>query len=99
MHFRSTSFKYIKKTKTFTANMSVLSLDGAREILHRVYDDACDDGLVLISDVTGKSVTYVVVDTMTSRLASFSGWVLEPTQESVRKVPSCKGTQVIIFNN
>lgn len=62
----------------------------------RVYPDSCDVGL----QVWGKMfpVNYVLEEEVT-REGETIMWRLVPTPESVRKVPSCVNTRVVIFND
>jgi len=51
----------------------------------RVYDDACDEGLTLVSSRTGKSVVFVVDATIRDAEGDIEYWMLVPaTERSLR---------------
>jgi hypothetical protein len=50
-------FSYNAKTQTFTAESS--DLHGAKGP-SRVYDDACDEGFILVSHITGDSIVFAL---------------------------------------
>ena len=44
----------------------------------RVYDDACDEGLTLVSARTGREVVFVVTRTVRDNDGDVSFWLLAP---------------------
>lgn len=48
-------FTYTKETQSFSAWASDFK---GRRVLSRVYDDACDEGFVLVSHVSGKAMVF-----------------------------------------
>lgn len=88
-------FHYIKDKKTLVAEMS--DFGGAQ--FHQVYPDSCDEGLTLVSHVTGKEVDYVVNHTEKDKEGEIQFWELIPTKPSIRRVPAAKGTKIKIFND
>jgi hypothetical protein len=56
----TTMFTYDARTCTFATEASSLDEGGRREWLERVYDDACDLGLTLVSHTTGAEIVFAV---------------------------------------
>lgn len=90
---RSSAFHYNKQTKTLTAEMSDL---GTGRKWYRVYDDACDAGITIISDHTGREVVFVITYTATDRDGDTLHWLLKPAKK-YQGVD--EELQVIIFND
>jgi hypothetical protein len=97
--FFSSDFSYDREQKMFTEEISTLSQGGRRQVFSQVYDDACDEGFKMISKVTGKIVYYVVDSEDRDGENELQGWRLVPTRDSIRRVPECKGTSVLIIND
>lgn len=51
-------FTWTSETKSFSAFLS--DFKPYQEVFGRVYDDACDEGFVLVSHKTGKEMTFGV---------------------------------------
>lgn len=66
--------------------------------LTRVYPDACDAGLI-VNTKRGNSIQYVAADLNLDREGDVTSWVLHPSPESLREVPACAGTSVVVFND
>lgn len=76
----TTKFTYIPDGRTFVTEASDLGNSGAvAGLFGRVYDDACDYGLTLVSHKTGREVVCSVVETM-EREGETLGWVLKPVK-------------------
>jgi hypothetical protein len=97
--FWSSEFEYNPKTRTLVQEISTLSQGGSKQVFSRVYDDACDEGFKIVSKVTAHAVVYVVDGHDTNADNEIQGWRLVPTQDSVRRVPACKGTHVLVIND
>lgn len=100
--YRSAQFTYNRETKTFVAEMSDLDQGGRREPFSRVYDDACDEGLTLISDRTGEEVVFVYVDREymgQGEDRELAAYVLTPAPESIRGKPHLSSLKIKIFND
>lgn len=63
-------FSYDGGTQTFSAEIS--STNG----LGRVYADACDDGLTLVSSRTGREIVFVVADVQRDGEGDVQAWSL-----------------------
>ncbi len=55
--------KFTYTDNVFIGEVSELGMDPTRPVFGPVYDDACDEGLTLISHVTGAEVVFVVTHT------------------------------------
>jgi hypothetical protein len=91
----SKSFDYCQISKTFTADISDL---GSR-VFERIYPDACDQGIVMMSYKTGVEAKFVVEKEERDRENDLTGWILVPTADTLRKIPHLNGVKVIIFND
>ena len=65
-------FTYVAEVREFVAEASSLPP------FRRVWDDACDEGLTLISARTGREVVCAVVDLMRDDEGELTGWTLRP---------------------
>jgi len=74
VHVSTEHFTYEADRKMFIAEASDLPISG----LGRVYEDAVDTGLVLVSSRTGKEITFVVADVET-RCGDIMAWSLTST--------------------
>ena len=91
-------FLYSKETKTFVASISDL---GTTYVFDRIYSDAADEGLTLVSEKSGLEATYYLDHTNFSNDADreLESWELKPTVETVRKHPQLRDTTILIFND
>lgn len=97
--FNTKIFTYDVSKKCFVAEMSDLGRDYP---FVQIYNDACDEGLELVSEITGNvskwfvnSHEYTGIDDDRELVAT----VLKPTPESVRKYSALKECTMIIFND
>ena len=88
-------FSYNKDTRTFVAEASDLGSDP----FQRIYEDAADEGVELVSHVTGKSAKFAVNSYERNDDHEFIAWNLVPTAETIRKNPRMRGVTMIIFND
>jgi hypothetical protein len=91
----SDRFTYNDATKLFIAEASDLQ----NQHLNRLYDDACDVGLVIESTKTGKLVRYYMSSVVKDGDGDVESWNYYPTTESLHEVPECVGTSVTVFND
>lgn len=89
-------FHYDAANKLFSAYASDIS--HAMPLFHRVWADACDEGLILISERTGLGSNWVVTSVDEDE-GDVAGWNLVPTDESVRKNAGLKGVRMLIIND
>lgn len=82
-------FNYIASDNTFVADASDLNGFG------RVYDDACDLGVTLVSAKTGREVVFVVTAERRDGEGEILFWELRPATLDTRRSP---GT-VQIYND
>lgn len=73
-------FSYDDRTRTFTADMS------DTRGLGRVYDDACDDGLTIVSPVSGAERVFVVQSVERDREGDVTRWLLASLEGGFRMI-------------
>jgi hypothetical protein len=84
------------KDRTFSAEIS----DFGHEFrFGQIYDDAYDEGLILVSDRTGNEAKYAIDGHIKDAEGDLVCWVLIPIRESAVKHPGVLGTKVILFND
>lgn len=91
----SRQFSYDKTQKSFVAEISSL---GSNPFI-QIYPDACDEGIVMESEKTGRSARFAVEDTLRSSEGEILYWKLVPTAETLRKNPRLAGHEITIFND
>ena len=99
MRYTTIQFDYNPQSKTFVAEASDLTQGGASSLFGQIYSDACDLGLILVSQRTGAEVRYVV-----SRSVMHDGdlllWELVPADQTLRrKLVGAQDTKITIFND
>lgn len=82
-------FSYDRKRYLFTAEIS--STAG----LGRVYDDACDEGLTLVSARTGTEMVFVVEFVSRDAEGDILFWYLRPVSNSTRN----RSLRIKLLNN
>jgi hypothetical protein len=87
------------KNKVFSEEMSTLSGGTRTFSWTRLYSDACDVGVVLVSQKTSKEVRYYLHDTHKDNDNDVQYWELLPCTEDVRKNPGVKNTKIMIWND
>lgn len=92
-------FNYNVKDKQFVAELSDLEDSNKELAWERVYTDACDLGLTIVSENTGKYVTFVINESKYDDEGDLLYYVLGPTAKSMKEVPECKGLSMILFND
>lgn len=65
----------------------------------QVYDDACDDGFVIVSHKTGTEATFALDRTDADDEGEIDGWHFIPTRDTLRKHPQLKGWTVLVVND
>lgn len=94
MRHSTSKFSCSKDAKRFSAEISSLG----RNVFGQIYTDACDQGIILVSEKTGAESKWAVEREV--RLNDdLDGWVLVPTAETLRKIPSLRGYEVHIWND
>jgi len=94
--YSSKQFHYDPEDMMFSVEASEL----ARYPFARIYPDACDEGFVIRSAKTGKEVTYYIDHVEKDKKENeIKFWLLRPIEASIKKVPTARGTKVIVFND
>lgn len=90
----SSVFAYYAREKTFSIEVSDVK---GFPFCGRLYNDACDEGFVLVSHKTGKSQPYFLNQTIRNDFGEdVAGWEFLPAEPVL---PGAKGTKVIVFND
>lgn len=98
MQISTCKFTYNKQHRGFVAEASDLC-PVSQPLFHRVFDDSCDDGITLISHITGLSADFYVDEIGKNADQDILYWLLKPTSTTVRKYPRLRGVYVRIFND
>lgn len=95
--FSTEQFSY--DNKTFRAEVSDLSRGGHMSIFGMIYNDACDEGLTLVSHKTGKEAKFAVDYIHKDNENDIMWWTLVPTRDTIRHLPSLRNIRVVIYND
>ena len=91
----SKQFSVDRVKQTLTAEISEL---GVRPFV-RMYSDACDEGIEIYSDKTGKVSRWVIQETCYDDDGDITCWKLEPTGGSLAHDISLATWTMKIFND
>lgn len=94
----SKKFSYDSDTNAFTAWASTLDEGMKKHMFGRIFNDACDEGMYIVSDKTGAEAGFAVDREERNDDNDITSWVLKPTDETKRKFPLLKNATVTIFN-
>jgi hypothetical protein len=100
MVFTGEKFSVHSDTKMLVAYASDLGLHAGALPFARIYDDACDAGISIVSHKTGVKLTYYV-DQHEDRNADgeITGWRYTLTPEHARSHPNMREWKVLIIND
>lgn len=98
MQFSTERFTVAAAKKLFISELSDLTQGNP---FHRLHQDACDEGLVLISQNTNRESTWYVdheerSDDEDNELLAYH---LFPTPETLKKVPQLTGWEMVLIND
>lgn len=99
MPYNTNHFTIDPHNKLFITEASDLSGGRETDIWDSLYPDACDIGLKLISDRTGKEAHFYLVETKRDVDNDVVEWELLPTTETKHKFPNLQGWKVIVLND
>jgi hypothetical protein len=68
------------------------------EIFHRIYPDACDEGITVVGK-TGIQADYYIAHEVKDGEGDLLRIILEPTRESIRRHPRVANTRVVLLND
>ena len=74
----ASQFHYHRDTKTFTQELSSL---GNAQPWGRLYDDACDEGFVLVSPWTQRKIPFYLASCDTNQEGEVHGWWFKSTDK------------------
>lgn len=98
MKFSTDMFHWTPEDGLFSQELSSLNVTPNQNAFHRLYNDACDEGITLVSHITDEEATYYI-DKVDSSFGDVQGWHLLPTPETIRQFPRLKNTKVLIIND
>lgn len=89
------------KQLTFSdGNASAFISDFGQDFrFERIYPDACDQGVSVVSEKSGKVAKYAVERELTDGEGELQGWRLTPTRETLRALPQLSGKNLMIYND
>lgn len=99
MQFSTAMFHWSPEDGLFSQELSSLGVKPTVNAFHQLYSDACDEGITLISETTGKEANYYINSVDKDDEGDTCGWNLLPTQETIRALPKLKNTKVLIIND
>lgn len=83
---------------TYSAEASMLSLGGRYPMFGQVYQDAADEGCVLVSSKTGCELKMVVKQTHRDRENDVQYWELESDPADARRLKLAAPLKLKVFN-
>lgn len=89
-------FDYSPERKEFHQDISMLSHSGI-DIFSRLYDDAADQGFILKSHITGKELTFHLVNESRDGDGDVKFWVYELVPGVYD--PKVMGATVVVLND
>jgi hypothetical protein len=90
---------FVHPDKTLSADISDLSGGGAKQVFGRIYADACDEGLTLVSHKTGQEVRMFVSREVRDNEGDITHWCLRSVPEDERKLGLPATIELTIFND
>lgn len=98
MRYSSALFSYSSTKRKLVCEISDLARVGC-SCFGRIYPDACDEGIIVVSEETGQEMTFALDHIEHDRENEIVEWVLLITPESLRKFPALVGLKVVILND
>lgn len=97
LHTLSTKqFAYDGPNRTLSADISDF---GKSFQWGRVYDDACDGGVRIVSHITGHEATFVIVNEERDDDGDVTKWVLQAIRTRGPRNPILDTLKVVVFND
>jgi len=99
-YWSTKEFHWDAKEKLFSVEISTLAgpLRDRKPVFGQVYDDACDEGIVLVSHKTGREVVCAVEKVDTDSEGDVAGWNLVPINKKSGR-PMKNWFRVLIIND
>lgn len=91
-------FTWIAQSKEFLQEISILQHGGCN-VFGPLYNDACDQGFVLVSHLTGVEHEFVLFKEHRDGDGETRFWEFRPTPASIRRQPKIEGYTVIVDND
>lgn len=87
-------FQYFPNSKKFIAEISDLGPNA----MGQIFPDSCDLGIEMHSEFTGQVAQFFVNEEQ-RRNDELEGWILIPTDRTLREIPRLNGATVVIIND
>ena len=97
-HVNSTRFDFNRKTGEFVAEISMIQ-HGGINLFAQLYNDAADQGFVMISAQTQQAVDFYLSDTQRDDEGDVKFWEFTPSTRAVRCNDRLAGVKVIVLND
>jgi hypothetical protein len=91
-----TVYKDRQELATYRSDLEA-NTDGG--IFAQVYDDACDEGFVIVSAKSGKEAVFAHEDSIVDGEGEILADVYIPTRDTVRRLPHLKGWKAVLLND
>jgi len=92
----TSAFHINVKTKWIVVEHSDI---GRRSILNRLYDDACDVGVVLYNSFTNRTTRWYLHEEKRDNEGDLQVSIFKPCPETLRKYPGNEGWELHILND
>lgn len=93
----TSKFTVTKSTKIMVGELSELEINRHTSIEHRLYYDALDVGITLVSHKTGEFTTWYMDHDIKDHEGELVGTVYKPTPETKLKCPQLDGWEVHVL--
>jgi hypothetical protein len=92
-------FTYDKKIKALVSEASTITAGDKHALFGRVYDDACDEGFVLKSHVTGGEIVFAIDKIDLNSDGEVMCWYLVPIRKATGRQDPSRDFHVLVIND
>lgn len=96
-HYSTKQFNFDNTTRVFSVDAAELTR-GQKPLFGRVFNDSADEGLILVSHVTGAPMVFYVHEEHRNADGDVTHWTLYMAPESKRQYPTVRAT-ITIWND
>lgn len=85
-----------------SVEISTLKAAGGLRFISQVYDDAADQGFILVNGDTKGEAVWILAEELTAGRGSdreVCGWLFRAAPETSRRVPALRGVTLTVFND
>lgn len=97
--YSSSKFTCSRDSREFVCESSDLCALRDGPFYGRIYDDAADIGLGILSELSGNIAVFYLRDVEKDSDGDIKFWKLFATEETVRDIPNLMNYTVIVFND